>query len=170
MPTDSNSAVPPSSPGSAPRQVSLPVRDSGEQPWYAEGLKFSCTQCGNCCSGGPGYVWLNEADFTNIAAFLQITEDEFSRTYVRRIGNQFSLTEKRDYDCVFLKREKGIAFCGIYTARPNQCRTWPFWKQNLKSPDAWKRATAHCPGMQDAEAPVFDLEHIEKGRLHPDSP
>ncbi|MFM1805538.1 MAG: hypothetical protein RL136_2417, partial [Planctomycetota bacterium] len=28
-----------------------------QAPWYAEGLRFECTQCGNCCSGGPGAVW-----------------------------------------------------------------------------------------------------------------
>ena len=28
--------------------------------WYADGLRFSCTQCGNCCTGPPGAVWFNE--------------------------------------------------------------------------------------------------------------
>ena len=29
--------------------------DSG--PWYADGLSFECTMCGNCCTGPPGAVW-----------------------------------------------------------------------------------------------------------------
>ena len=29
-------------------------------PWYAEGLRFKCTQCGGCCTGGPGFVWFDE--------------------------------------------------------------------------------------------------------------
>ena len=30
-----------------------------EKPWYASGLAFECTQCGDCCSGPEeGYVWV----------------------------------------------------------------------------------------------------------------
>ena len=28
--------------------------DPAAEPWYADGLAFTCTQCGNCCTGGPG--------------------------------------------------------------------------------------------------------------------
>ena len=31
-------------------------------PWYAAGLRFFCTQCGDCCSGAPGFVWVNEEE------------------------------------------------------------------------------------------------------------
>ena len=27
------------------------------EPWYRDGLRFQCTQCGNCCTGDPGVVW-----------------------------------------------------------------------------------------------------------------
>ena len=33
-----------------------------EQPWYKDGLGFQCTQCGDCCTGAPGYVWINAAE------------------------------------------------------------------------------------------------------------
>ena len=59
----------------------------------------------------------------------------------------------------------------IYPVRPTQCRTWPFWEDNLKSPQAWKNASERgrgCPGMCDAEAPRYPLEHIEKCRQHPE--
>jgi Fe-S-cluster containining protein len=58
----------------------------------------------------------------------------------------------------------------IYPVRPMQCRTWPFWDQNLKNGKAWKSASERCPGMCDAEAPHYALEHIEKCRQHPESP
>ena len=37
------------------------------------------------------------------------------------------------YDCVFLKEdpERGRKTCSIYPVRPLQCRTWPFWPENL---------------------------------------
>ena len=38
--------------------------------WYADGLHFECTQCGNCCSGPPGYVWVTKQDIKAIARHL----------------------------------------------------------------------------------------------------
>jgi Fe-S-cluster containining protein len=152
------------------KKISLPQPADGV--WYAEGLKFGCTQCGNCCSGGPGFVWVTIDDLVNIAGFLQMDVEAFSKTYVRRIHGALSLIEKRaaDYDCIFLKREDGKAMCGIYPVRPTQCRTWPFWNQNLNSPQAWENAAENCPGMRNGKGKSYDFETIEAGRLHPESP
>ena len=43
-------------------------------------------------------------------------------------GYKFSLREKRvgnSHDCIFFDRSANG--CGIYQARPQQCRTFPFW-------------------------------------------
>jgi Fe-S-cluster containining protein len=158
-----------------PRSVPLPM--TGNAPaidksvWYAEGLRFECSQCGNCCSGSPGYVWLTVDDMVRIAEQLRMEFDDFTTAHVRRIGNRYSLIEKANYDCTFLTRDaQGKSGCGIYSVRPMQCRTWPFWDDNLKSPNAWERASSHCPGMCEAEAPKYELEHIEKCRQHVESP
>ena len=153
-----------------PNCVSLPVRTETNNPWYERGLRFHCTQCGNCCSGAPGYVWITPADMANIAAFLGLPLEQFTRRYVRRIGERYSLVEKPDYYCIFLHRAVGQAMCSIYPVRPTQCRTWPFWKMNLESPAAWNRAAERCPGMADAAAPLQEVEIIERCRQHPDSP
>ncbi len=157
--------------------MSEPASGSGDTPldqnvWYAAGLRFECTQCGNCCSGAPGYVWVTVADMERIAGQLQMPFDDFTRRFIRQIGQRYALLEKPDFDCVFLLRDPrtGKAGCSIYQVRPMQCRTWPFWNENLRSPRAWKSASAHCPGMRDAEAPLSDLAHIEKCRQHPESP
>ena len=134
------------------------------------GLRFKCTQCGNCCSGGPGYVWLTLEDMTRIAGFLNMPFDDFTRKYVRKAKGAFSLIERANFDCIFLKRADGKATCSIYPVRPMQCRTWPFWEMNLTTPDAWTHAASRCPGMCDIEAPKYPLEHIEKCRTHPESP
>lgn len=161
-------------PPAKPRSVPLPINSVApaidESVWYAEGLRFECTQCGNCCSGAPGYVWLTTDDMQRMADYLKLSFDEFTRTYVRRVGNRFSLTEKFNYDCTFLTRKDGKIGCSIYPVRPTQCRTWPFWDDNLKAPNAWERASTRCPGMCDADAPHYDLTHIEKCRQHPESP
>lgn len=112
--------------------------------WYKPGLKFTCTQCGNCCSGAPGYVWVTKDDRQRIAALVG---DDGSEPYVRRVGFRHSLTERPGGDCIFLKTENGKRICGIYPARPLQCRTWPFWNHNLRSPESWEAAARDCPGM-----------------------
>ena len=117
------------------------------EKWYQAGLRFECTQCGNCCSGKPGYVWVTKADIARIAEFLGRTDGALDATYLRRAGLRSSLTEKPGGDCIFLKREGGKTMCGIHPVRPLQCRTWPFWSQNLRSPNTWNEAQTKCPGM-----------------------
>jgi Fe-S-cluster containining protein len=49
---------------------------------------------------------------------------------------------------VFLKENnQGQRGCSIYSVRPYQCRTWPFWPENLTTPNHWQRSAARCPGM-----------------------
>jgi hypothetical protein len=52
--------------------------------------------------------------------------------------------------------------CSIYPVRPVQCRTWPFWNINLKSPDNWNTEAMTCPGMNCGE--LHDFESIEDRR------
>jgi Fe-S-cluster containining protein len=137
--------------------------------WYAEGLRFSCTGCGNCCTGPPGYVWFTAWEGKRIAALLGIDEDAFYRQYTRKAGRRWSLTEnhtEHGYDCVFLDRRSasGKAICSVYEARPAQCRSWPFWPENLQTQRHWrstKRATP-CPGMDSGE--FIPLEEIHRRR------
>lgn len=117
---------------------------SAGQPWYSEGLRFSCTQCGKCCTGFEGYVWVNTAMIAEIASFLRISEEEMARRYVRRVGRRFSLIEKPNNDCIFWEHGRG---CTIYSVRPEQCRTFPFWPENLESPESWDEVAEECPGV-----------------------
>lgn len=129
-----------------------------EEAWYADGLGFSCTQCGNCCTGPPGAVWFDEDEGRAMAEVVGLDEREFYRQYAHRVGRRWSLNERRHraddggtlHDCIFLDRSKaGGATCSIYGARPTQCRTWPFWPEMLRSPEAWEssRDATPCPGM-----------------------
>ncbi len=134
-----------------------------EQPWYQEGLEFTCTGCGNCCTGGPGYVWIGEQEIERLAAFLKLPVRETLKKYCRRIAGRISLKECRnprnEYDCIFLREEKvqpspdaqqvvhGKRICTIYPVRPLQCRTWPFWEGLLTSRESWGHAARRCPGM-----------------------
>jgi Fe-S-cluster containining protein len=115
-----------------------------QKPWYRDGLRFRCIGCGGCCTGAPGYVWLNSGDVAALAEALGIDAERFEARHVRRVGVRKSLVELPNGDCVFFDR--GTGGCQLYAARPRQCRTWPFWPSNLKSREAWDEMARHCPG------------------------
>jgi Fe-S-cluster containining protein len=114
-----------------------------DPPWYEDGLRFRCTRCGNCCTGAPGFVWVNDNEEHSIAEFLKEDRDEFGKLFVRAIDRRRSLREKANGDCVFYEAGTG---CTIYPVRPRQCRTWPFWQSNLRSPATWAETCEACPG------------------------
>ncbi len=127
--------------------------------WYKKGLRFKCTGCGQCCTGEPGYVWLSTEEIDAIATHLGISRPQFLQTYTRSIFGRVSLREDRiTYDCIFLKDKK----CQIYSVRPLQCRTFPWWKENLSTPEQWKEASRRCEGIDHEDAPVVSFKVIEE--------
>jgi Fe-S-cluster containining protein len=129
-------------------------------PWYHAGLQFTCTQCGDCCTGAPGHVWVNNQEIESLAAAVGEEVEQFEKLYVRRVGMRKSLTERANGDCSLL--DPGTRKCTVYGARPRQCRTWPFWDSNLKTPADWKSTCEVCPGSGKGE--LHSLDEIESQR------
>ena len=130
--------------------------------WYREGLRFTCSQCGDCCTGAPGYVWVNKDEIASLAAEVgQLDIEQFEKNHVRRIGVRKSLKEFRNGDCVFFDNQ--TRGCKVYAARPRQCRTWPFWNSNVKSPAAWAETCAVCPGS--GQGKLYSIGEIETRRM-----
>jgi Fe-S-cluster containining protein len=127
------------------------------EPWYKDGLSFECTRCGKCCTGEPGYVWVNDEEIAAIAALRGESVEEVRGLYTREGYRGVSLREKANGDCVFFDRDAG---CTVYEARPRQCRTWPFWESNVATPRDWERTQAACPGSGQGE--VFSAEEITR--------
>lgn len=129
-----------------------------KKPWYKEGLRFACTECGQCCTGSPGYVWVEDDEIEKMADFLAISKQEFIERYTRQVGERRSLLEfPRSYDCIFLRDKK----CLLYGARPKQCSTFPFWPENLESKEAWEETAKRCEGVNHEHAPVIPLSRIQ---------
>ena len=85
-------------------------------PWYADGLKFHCTQCGDCCTGAPGYVWVNQEEIEAIAAAIGEQDlEKFREQYVRSVGVRKSLKERENGDCVFF--DSKLRKCQVYHER-----------------------------------------------------
>jgi uncharacterized protein len=131
-----------------------------KKPWYAGGLAFECTQCGDCCSGpDEGYVWVTPSEVIALAEKIGMADrlEEFEDKFTRQVGTERSLVEYSDGDCIFLDPDtKG---CTVYEARPVQCRTWPFWKSNVRSPKAWSQTAKSCPGCNHGK--VYSLTEIK---------
>lgn len=128
--------------------------------WYKDGLHFSCTECGNCCTGPPGYVWISPEEIKMLSQFLGREDGRLADDQLRLVGARYSLTERANGDCVFLEHlPNGQRICQVYPVRPLQCRTWPFWNSNLQSERAWDQAGRMCPGInRDKLHPIEEIE------------
>ena len=142
-------------------------REEEQREWYAGGLRFRCTECGNCCTGPPGAVWFNDDEAVTMAEALGMTEAAFRKKFARKLNAGWSLNERKTahgFDCIFLDRETdpGEARCRIYQARPTQCRTWPFWPENVESKDTWDATKHHtpCPGMD--KGTLYSADEIRR--------
>lgn len=118
------------------------------KPFHANGLRFSCTRCGNCCRnhGAYTYVYLAESDVSAIARHLGMPEKAFLDAYCQSEDGWVSLRMDSPA-CPFL--EPGNT-CAIYPVRPKQCATWPFWKENLQRA-TWIEIAKDCPGIDQGE-------------------
>ena len=132
-----------------------------DQKWYQDGLCFECTQCGNCCTGDAGYVWVTNEEISALAAAVGESDlGRFERRCVRKVGVRKSLNEFPNGDCVFFDAQSRR--CKVYEARPRQCRSWPFWGSNIRTPQAWAETCEVCPGSGVGR--LYSLEEIESAR------
>jgi Fe-S-cluster containining protein len=120
-------------------------------------LRFTCTQCGDCCTGAPGYVWVTDDELETIANYLGRPPVEVRALYSRKARGRQTLREKSNGDCVFYDSTKG---CTIYPVRPPQCRTWPFWESNVETPEEWQKTCGLCPGSGQGE--LIPVEEISR--------
>lgn len=125
------------------------------QPWYKDGLRFECQRCGSCCRGEPGVVWVNWQEIKAISEFLGISQEVFMKRYLRNVYERLSLQEYANGDCIMYDRG-----CTIYEVRPCQCRTFPFWTQNLEAQEEWENLKLQCPGIDKGK--LHNLEEIRK--------
>jgi Fe-S-cluster containining protein len=124
--------------------------------WYADGLRFECKPgCGNCCSDHGDYtaLYLTPADIRRLARHFSLSIAEFKRLYTT-VEDDYVLLRMDQPDCPFLKE----GMCEVYEARPIQCETFPFWKENLRSRRNWVKLCEFCPGIDDG--PLHDHESI----------
>lgn len=127
-------------------------------PWYADGLRFACQpDCGRCCSRHDeyAYIYLREEDVPALAERLGLTVPAFLAEWTALDDGDLVL-KMGDAACPFLD---GVR-CTVYEARPTQCRTFPFWKENLARRRDWEQLASFCPGID--RGPVHPLHVIRE--------
>lgn len=93
---------------------------------------------------------------------LKIKREEFLKQYCRFVNGKYSLLEDdNSYDCIFLKENK----CSLYSARPKQCRTYPFWDEIIKNKNTWKEEQKHCEGINPKQECLISKEEIFKKKF-----
>lgn len=108
-----------------------------------------CESCaGNCCIGESGYIWINKQEMAKLSDLLDISIMELKEKYLNKIDYKYSIKEiqldTNNYACTFFDLEKKQ--CGIYHARPVQCRTFPFWDYFQNRVNEVKE---ECPAIRD---------------------
>ena len=134
--------------------------------WWSEGIKFKCQGSGKCCvsRGTYGYVYLTQKDRKRMAKFFHQNISNFTKNFCQKSSGYFHLkNDKKKKACIFLEDKK----CTVYSARPEQCRTWPFWPEHM-SPKQWNlHVASFCPGI--GKGKVYSGKKIEsilkKGKI-----
>ncbi|MBN21175.1 MAG: zinc/iron-chelating domain-containing protein [Bdellovibrionaceae bacterium] len=124
--------------------------------FYKDGLRFECQGSGKCCTsrGSYGFVYLTLKDRKRMARVLGLNTSVFTRKYCSKTDGHFHLKETSG-DCRFLNLNR----CEIYEGRPDQCRTWPFWPENMNSKTWNQEVKSYCPGI--GKGKLFTKEEIE---------
>ena len=120
--------------------------------------------CAECCSGYEPFV--SKDDVARIAQHLQMTSRDVMNNYVvkRRSADGYyvgwlrKVTDDVADQCVFLKEAKpGRFYCGIYEARPGDCRDF--------SPIGCQDVNEDLPRRSNFKVgPPFSPRHLRKGK------
>lgn len=147
------------------------------------GFKFSCQQCGKCCTGkGEGEIFVYKPDLEIIFKHFNcdsITKKrEFVQKYLTTTSQSFVLRNpktgfKKYYnfdtlifketgdneDCCFL--EEGNT-CSIWDIKPYQCIIYPLWRVLLTNESGWKENSKKCKGVGVNEGKFYSPKEIQE--------
>ena len=118
-----------------------------EKNIYEKGIRFKCQGSSNCCvtRGSNGYVFLSKKDLSRLAKYFNLSLIKFKNNYCQTTDGFIHLKELKEINgnCVFLNEKR----CTVYKSRPVQCRTWPFWNENMNVKTWNSNISKNCPGI-----------------------
>jgi len=125
--------------------------------WYRNGLKFSCQRCGECCWDEGDYteVYVTRDDIVRMATHFDLYPNEFYKKFAKK-SDGFDVLRTRQGHCIMLSGKR----CRAYPSHPRQCRSWPFWPQNMYRHVWYGEVRKRCPGVGKGRR--YTEEEIEK--------
>jgi uncharacterized protein len=120
-------------------------------------LDFKCTGCGDCCKGG-GDVFFTDEDLNAIEEFYEIKDSQkakFRKKFIQYKENGLYV-HSSEIDCFFLKDNR----CEIYSLRPLQCRSYPFWPSVYRSKDSLRTLQKNCAGAMKGTGKIFSRDSV----------
>lgn len=130
---------------------------SAKKKFWSDGIRFECQGSGRCCMsrGSYGYVYMTLKDRQRMAKVLGLSTSAFTRKYCEVTDGWHHLKNPSEA-CIFLTGTR----CDVYEGRPAQCRTWPFWPENMNAKVWQKEIAAFCPGV--GKGKLHSAEEIER--------
>lgn len=113
--------------------------------------RLDCLKCPSLCCRMAGYVRVTRDDIRRLAKFLDLSVPEFEKRHIVETTRKGEKRIKQGFKtCQFLTEQR---LCGVYEARPNDCRGYVCWNQEdetvydyavfLQSPIAKLRLAEH---------------------------
>jgi len=115
--------------------------------WKDEKIFFQCQKCGKCCKR-RGVVKFDKDDIRRAAQFLELSEDDFKKTYLRESKGKYFIFVPSRGKCLFQNPDDT---CRIQDAKPSQCSAYPFWPSIIDSKQHWTRESIRCRGIGKAK-------------------
>ena len=111
--------------------------------WEKEPLRFECqSDCFKCCTK-PGVVYFDKASIENASRILRVSSELFRKEFLLWDDGHWVHEVANGNPCALLTPEG----CSIHNGKPIQCRSYPFWKENMTSKSMWTLVGAFCPGI-----------------------
>jgi len=128
-----------------------------------ERLRFECTRCGACCTnqGEYAHVYLGDREVDELALEKGLTVRAFEREYTSIDEYGWTQLRMNGDRCIFLAAD---GRCGVYAARPVQCRTFPFWRGLVDGGEWTDEAHGLCEGV--GQGRLYSIEEVEAHMVH----
>ena len=107
-------------------------------------------------------MWFNSNEFASMVMHKGLSPEEALDDFADEVLNGWvkaktktvpsEIEHEEVQGCVFLA-EDGRS-CSIYSQRPVQCRTYPWWPKTLENEDAWLLEQGNCEGINNVNAPL----------------
>jgi uncharacterized protein len=93
---------------------------------------FKCTKCGECCRP---LVLVDETDIKRIEELGLKRKNFLDYDPMNENASERNILKQKNNVCMFLGRKGEEYYCKIYENRPQVCRVYPFYEQDLQLED-----------------------------------